>query len=155
MIAMKTLNILLSEAEQRLKEATVKLGEKQQAVCRSTFRLDELRGYYQEYIVGLQATCSSVGIQSEIMHSRQCFINQLSDVMIIQQAQVERALQEAENEMQHWKQVKSRFIAFEQLRIRAECQKMIRDKRQDQKEMDAFAQHIVRRRAHDAYQLTK
>lgn len=141
MAIIQPMDILREQAEKKLCDSGVVLGQAQQGWQQANNQLEQLKTYEREYQQDLQASITRQGMNITELLNRQSFIGSLGQVVEQQLSHVARHQQSVDRSLLAWQRDKQRLSAFEALAERQESIRMLKENRLEQKMMDEFAQN--------------
>lgn len=139
------LKLIIELAERREQQAAAQLGQVRERQAAEQRRLQELRGYRDEYH-GNRRPEARGGMSAAQLRNFKHFTGRLHNAVGQQQQVLEQFGRECERLEQRWRHARSRRVALEKLRVRYQEADARRQDRREQHLIDEHAARIYRSR---------
>ncbi len=141
----KSLDVLREKAKEELDQAAIRLGQVRQSHLSTKNQLEQLQQYEKEYRQKLQNGMTA-GMASASWYNYQQFIITLESAIEQHRNLLTQWSQRLQQAIQHWQSKQQRLNALATLNTRYLQVQQAFENRQDQKQMDEFAQQATVRK---------
>jgi len=140
-----SLEILRDKAKEELDQAAIRLGQVRQSQLSAKTQLEQLQQYEKEYRQKLQNGMTQ-GMASASWYNYQQFIITLETAIEQHRNLLTQWAQRVQQAVQHWQTKQQRLNALSTLHTRHMRVQQVYENRQEQKQMDEFAQQAMVRK---------